>query len=74
MAVVELDTKGMCCPLPLLKAKKALSGMASGEQLKVFATDRGSVRDFRVYAEKSGHRLVFSDEQDGVYVHLLEKV
>ncbi len=73
MTVVELDTKGMRCPLPLLKAKKALSDMASGEKLRVFATDRGSVRDFKVYAEKSGHTLLSCEEHNGVYIHLLQK-
>ena len=74
MAVFELDTKGMSCPLPLLKAKNELSKMASGEKLKVLATDRGSIRDFKVYAEKSGNTLLSSEEHGGIYIYLLEKV
>ncbi len=71
---VELDATGLDCPMPLLKAKRALNGMACGERLRVLATDRGSVRDFRVFAEQSGHRLLSTEEStDGVYVHLLEK-
>ena len=61
--------------MPLLKAKRALNAMAPGERLRVLATDRGSVRDFRVFAEQSGHLLLATEEAPGgVYVHLLEKV
>ncbi len=60
--------------MPLLKAKRALNGMAGGERLRVLATDQGSLRDFRVFAEQSGNRLLSSEESEGVYVHLLEKV
>jgi tRNA 2-thiouridine synthesizing protein A len=70
---IELDTKGLQCPMPLLKAKRALSAMQSGQQLRILATDQGSVRDFRVFAEQSGHRLLSSDESEGVYIHLLQK-
>jgi TusA-related sulfurtransferase len=59
--------------MPLLKAKRALNGMAAGERLRVLATDQGSVRDFRVFAEHSGHALLSSEEKEGVYIHLLEK-
>ena len=70
---IELDTKGLQCPMPLLKAKRALNAMQSGQQLRVLATDQGSVRDFRVFAEQSGHQLLSSDEREGVYIHLLQK-
>lgn len=73
MSLLELDTRGMRCPLPLLKAKKALTGLVSGDQLKVFATDQGSVRDFKVFAEHSSHSLLSSVEEDGLYIHVLEK-
>lgn len=69
----ELDTCGLHCPLPLLKAKQALNKLASGERLRVRATDPGSQRDFRVFAEHGGHRLVESSEHDGVFTYLLEK-
>jgi tRNA 2-thiouridine synthesizing protein A len=71
--VHELDVKGLDCPLPLLKAKLALNRMARGEQLRVWATDGGSVRDFRVFCEQSGHLLLESSECDGVYAYLLQK-
>ena len=70
----EVDALGLLCPMPLLKAKRALNEMAVGERLRVLATDQGSVRDFQVFAEQSGHRLLLSEESDGVYIHLLEKV
>ena len=70
---VELDTSGDNCPMPLLKAKRALNQMQVGQQLRVRATDRGSVRDFKVFAQQSGNTLVSTEEQDGVYIHLLVK-
>lgn len=71
--VIELDATGLACPMPLLKAKRALNGMQSGQLLRVLATDTGTVRDFRVFAEQSGHRLLSSGEADGVYTYLLQK-
>ena len=70
---VELDATGLQCPMPLLKAKRALNGMQAGQRLRVLATDQGSVRDFRVFAEQSGHRLLSSTESQGVYQYLIEK-
>lgn len=69
----ELDTRGLDCPLPLLKAKQALNAINSGEQLRVFATDPGSQRDFRAFAEQSGHRLLESSEHEGVFCYVLQK-
>ena len=54
----ELDTRGLNCPLPILKAKKSLTDMQSGEVLKVVATDPGSVRDFQAFARQTGNELV----------------
>ena len=70
---VEVDARGEQCPMPLLKAKRALNGMDSGQCLRVQATDQGSVRDFQVFAQQSGHVLLSSDFIDGVYVHVLRK-
>ena len=69
----ELDTCDLDCPLPLLKAKQALNAMASGERVRVRATDPGSQRDFRVFAEQSGHTLLESSEHDGVFTYVLQK-
>ncbi len=71
--LVEVDATGLACPMPLLKAKRALNAMQVGQRLRVLATDQGSVRDFRVFAEQSGHLLLESAEVDGVYSYLLEK-
>ncbi len=71
--LIEVDANGLVCPMPLLKAKRALNGMGSGQRLRVRATDQGSVRDFQVFAEQSGHQLLESTEADGIYIHILEK-
>ncbi|NKC01115.1 MAG: hypothetical protein GKR90_21830 [Pseudomonadales bacterium] len=68
-----LDVKGLNCPMPLLKAKKALNEMAALEVLRVLATDPGSVRDFEVFSRQSGHPLLDSGEDDGVYFYVLQK-
>jgi len=70
----EVDARGLRCPMPLLKAKRALNALSPGQALAVLATDSGSVRDFAVFCEQSGHELLFSDERDGVYRYLLRKV
>ena len=69
----ELDTCGLNCPLPILKAKKALANMAGGEVLKVVATDPGSVRDFQAFARQTGHTLVQQESlPDGRHIHWLQ--
>ncbi len=68
-----LDTKGLTCPMPLLKAKQALNTLAPAALLRVVATDPGSVRDFAVFSRQSGHELLESNEQDGVFSFLLKK-
>lgn len=71
--LITVDAIGLACPMPLLKAKRALNGMQVGQRLRVLATDQGSVRDFRVFAEQSGHQLLESTEVEGVYTYLLQK-
>ncbi len=68
-----LDTKGMNCPLPILKAKKALKGLAGGESLQVLSTDPGSVKDFEAFCRSTGNELVESNENDGVFTYLIKK-
>ena len=70
----EVDARGLRCPMPLLKAKRALNALVPGQALAVLATDSGSVRDFAVFCEQSGHELLLSEERDGVYRYLLRKV
>ncbi|WP_018913997.1 sulfurtransferase TusA family protein [Thiomonas sp. FB-6] len=69
----EVDARGMNCPLPILKAKKALSAMQSGQVLRVLATDHGSMRDFQAFARQTGNELVAQTEQAGVISHLLRR-
>lgn len=69
----KLDASGLTCPLPLLKAKQALNRMDSGRVLEVTCTDPGSVRDFTVFSEQSGHVLLKSDQQGGTYTYWLKK-
>ena len=68
-----LDTKGLNCPLPVLKAKKALQGMGKGEVLAVLATDPSVPKDFRAFCEASGNQLVDIAEADGVYTVTVRK-
>ena len=71
--LVTVDATGLTCPMPLLKAKKALNGMNAGQRLRVLATDPGSVRDFEVFSAQSGHKLLESIEEGGTYRYLLER-
>ena len=73
MEVIEVDATGLNCPMPLLKAKKALNEMQAQQQLRVLATDPGSVKDFEVFARQSGHLLLESAEANGGYSYLLQK-
>jgi tRNA 2-thiouridine synthesizing protein A len=69
----ELDTRGLNCPLPILKAKKALADMTSGQVLKVVATDPGSVRDFQAFARQTGNELLEQQTKEAEYVHFLRR-
>jgi tRNA 2-thiouridine synthesizing protein A len=70
---VEIDTRGLNCPLPILKAKKALTGMQSGQVLKVVATDTGSVRDFAAFAKQTGNELLSQTTEGSDFVHILKR-
>jgi tRNA 2-thiouridine synthesizing protein A len=69
----EIDTRGMNCPLPILKAKKALSDMQSGEVLKVVATDPSSTRDFQAFARQTGNELLEQSQNADEYTHFLRR-
>jgi len=69
----EVDARGMNCPLPILKAKKALADMNSGELLKVIATDPGSMRDFQAFARQTGNELVEQQAVNDEFIHLLRR-
>ncbi|MBL8386217.1 MAG: sulfurtransferase TusA family protein [Burkholderiales bacterium] len=69
----EIDTRGLNCPLPILRAKKALADLTSGQVLKVTATDPGSVRDFAAFSKQTGHQLLDSREDNQEFVYFLKK-
>jgi tRNA 2-thiouridine synthesizing protein A len=69
----EIDTRGLNCPLPILKAKKALTELTSGELLKVVATDAGSVRDFQAFAKQTGNELVSQETVGNEFIHVMRR-
>ncbi len=70
---VDLDTRGLNCPLPILKAKKALAQMQSGQILRVVSTDGGSVKDFQAFARQTGNVMVEQKTEGGEYHHILRR-
>jgi tRNA 2-thiouridine synthesizing protein A len=69
----EIDTRGLNCPLPILRAKKALADMHSGQVLKIVATDPGSVRDFQAFARQTGNELLGQQTVEREYLHFLKR-
>jgi tRNA 2-thiouridine synthesizing protein A len=70
---LEVDAIGMNCPLPILRTKKALATMQSGQVLKVKATDAGAAHDFPAFAKQTGNELLFSTTEDGILVFFLKR-
>ena len=69
----ELDTRGLNCPLPILKTKKSLTDMTSGQVLKVVSTDFGSLKDMQAFANLTGNTLLSQTEENGEYIFLMQK-
>ncbi|MEN9842410.1 MAG: hypothetical protein RLZZ612_239 [Pseudomonadota bacterium] len=69
----ELDARGLNCPLPILKAKKSLAEMDSGQLLRIVATDAGSVRDFQAFARQTGNELMHQESVDGEHITVLKR-
>lgn len=69
----ELDARGLNCPLPILRAKKALTDMTSGQVLKIRATDPGSVKDFQAFSKQTGNALLSSDAAQDEFVFFMQK-
>jgi len=69
----ELDASGLNCPLPILRAKKALNGLETGQVLRIIATDPGAVKDFEAFAKQTGNTLTDSHEDGGKFYFLMEK-
>ncbi|MCH1642144.1 MULTISPECIES: sulfurtransferase TusA family protein [Paenibacillus] len=71
---ILVDTKGMACPMPIVKAKKALDGLQSGQVMEVQSTDKGSVNDFQAWVKQTKHELLKHEEENGVYKFFVKKV
>jgi len=69
----EYDASGLSCPLPILKTKKALADMASGQVLKVLSTDSGSVKDMQAFADQTGNSLLATEEASGKFTFYMKK-
>ena len=69
----EIDTRGLNCPLPILKAKKALAEMLSGQLLRVVSTDPGSTRDFQAFSKQTGNELVDQETEGDDFIHVLKR-
>ena len=69
----EFDASGMSCPLPIVKTKKALADMTSGQVLKVISTDSGSVKDMQAFADQTGNTLVSSTQEAGKFIFMMKK-
>lgn len=69
----ELDAKGLNCPLPILRAKKAIAELSSGQVLKIVATDPGSVKDFEAFCKQTGNTLMSSSEAGGAFEFMIKK-
>lgn len=69
----EFDASGLSCPLPIVKTKKSLADMASGQVLKVTATDCGAVKDMQAFADQTGNTLLSSTEEAGKYIFFMKK-
>ncbi len=69
----ELDARGLNCPLPILRTKKALTDMSSGQVLKILATDPGSVKDFQAFSKQTGNALLSSDSASNEFIFFMKK-
>ncbi|MGE5769921.1 MAG: sulfurtransferase TusA family protein [Betaproteobacteria bacterium] len=69
----ELNARGLSCPLPIVKTKKSLADMTSGQVLKVIATDCGAVKDMQAFADQTGNTLMSSAEENGEYIFFMKK-
>ena len=73
MPITTLDLKGLQCPLPVLRANKALRLLQAGDELRILATDRAAAKDFHNFCSTTGHRLITSEEADGVLTIVIRK-
>jgi len=72
-ADIDVDARGLNCPLPILKAKKALSSLQSGQTIRVVSTDAGSLRDFQAFAKQTGNELLEQQTEGSEFIHLMRR-
>jgi tRNA 2-thiouridine synthesizing protein A len=70
---LELDARGLNCPLPILRAKKSINSLSSGQVLRITATDPGSVKDFEAFCKQTGNELLSTSEESGAYIFDIRK-
>lgn len=73
MADITVDTKGLACPMPIVKAKKALDSLESGQIMEVLSTDKGSLNDFTAWVKQTKNEIISHEEENGVYKFLVKK-
>jgi len=73
MADITVDTKGMACPMPIVKAKKALDSLESGQTMEVLSTDKGSLNDFTAWVKQTKNEMISHEEENGVYKFIVKK-
>ena len=73
MADITVDTKGMACPMPIVKAKKALDSLEAGQTMEVLSTDKGSLNDFTAWVKQTKNEMISHEEENGVYKFLVKK-
>jgi len=73
MADIIVDTKGLACPMPIVKAKKALDSLESGQIMEVLSTDKGSLNDFTAWVKQTKNEMISHEEENGVYKFLVKK-
>ena len=69
-----VDTKGLACPMPIVKAKKALDGLTSSQIMEVQSTDKGSINDFQAWVKQTKHELIKYEEENGIYKFFVKKI
>lgn len=72
-ADIQVDTKGLACPMPIVKAKKALDGMQQGQVMELLSTDKGSLNDFQAWVKQTSNELISHEEENGIYKFLIKK-
>lgn len=73
MADITVDTKGLACPMPIVKAKKALDSLEAGQTMEVLSTDKGSLNDFMAWVKQTKNEMISHEEENGVYKFLVKK-